>query len=144
MCYNNLFENTNEDERYSLPAYGELLHSLDMKTINYSSIWGWLKLLGFNYSVNKRYYYTDGHERPDVVKDRGERFVGEYFKHEILCRRWIQISETNAALLEEQYKNFPKNVSYNCINAGVNYRKYPVDTHKSLFQLNQLGICRKP
>ena len=42
--------------------------------ITVSTVWRWLQLLGYKYSENKRNYYTDGHEREDVIKDRNNNF----------------------------------------------------------------------
>jgi hypothetical protein len=41
------------------------------------------------YDENRRCYYTDGHEREDVVKDRNKRFLVEYFKLERRAHHWV-------------------------------------------------------
>jgi hypothetical protein len=41
--------------------------------------------MGYKYDENRRCYYTDGHEREDVVKDRNKRFLVEYFKRAVGC-----------------------------------------------------------
>ena len=41
----------------------------------------WLHLCGFKIIEAKKSIYFDGHERPDVVKDRVERFIPEYLNY---------------------------------------------------------------
>ena len=76
----------------NLPTYNELLHILHLKTMSYSTTRRWLKYLGFNYDENKRSYYTDEHEREDVVIDRNERFLVKYCEFELRTYRWVQIN----------------------------------------------------
>ena len=38
--------------------------------------------LGYNYNDNKQYYYTDGHEKTDVVEVQNNMFLIEYFETE--------------------------------------------------------------
>ena len=97
-----------------------------------NTIWRWLRYYGFTYDVNKRSYYTDGHERDDVVKDRDKIFLGEYFGYELRAHCWVQISESTAIALEKEHKNFPRNVSYKYLVEGRHYREYHIDSHKSL------------
>ena len=78
-CYIN---NIDLNERDNVPSYVELLRSLDISNICYSTVYLWLKNLGYEYDENKRCYYTDGHEREDVILDREERFLGDYFNLE--------------------------------------------------------------
>ena len=40
------------------------------------------KNLGYHYDKNKLCYYTNDHKREDVILDREERFLGDYFKLE--------------------------------------------------------------
>jgi hypothetical protein len=85
-CYKDLLaeedilEETNEVS--NLPSYDELLGMLDLKGVCASTVWQWLQLMGYKYNENRRCYYTDGHERENVVKDRNKRFLTQYFKLE--------------------------------------------------------------
>ena len=56
--------------------------------------------LDFSYNKNTKSYYTDGHEREDVIKDRNERFLGSYYSYELKCHRWIQMTSTHAIKIE--------------------------------------------
>ena len=60
-------------------SYIEFLQSLELKTISYNTVHGWLKHLDFNYSIHEKTYCTDGHERENVVYDSENRFVDAYF-----------------------------------------------------------------
>ena len=80
-CYNQLLEDT-KDDASSMPSYDEMIYMLDLKTISLSTVWRWLLIMGFSYDKNKRFYYTDGHEREDVVAGRNNRFLVAYFKSE--------------------------------------------------------------
>ena len=77
-CYNNLISYYNEQAYTYIPSYNDVLNMLQLKNIDYTTTWRWLKLLGFKYSVSGKSYYTDGHERHDVVFDREERFLYYY------------------------------------------------------------------
>ena len=66
-------------------------------------------LLGYKYNKNKKCYYTDGHEKPDVVTDRNDRFLIEYFCLEKCAHRWVQLEEVKAVQLEKEIQNFPLN-----------------------------------
>ena len=64
---------------------------LDLTNMSMSTVWRWLVYLGYKYDENKKYYYTDGHEREDVVKDRNEQFLIHYFIAERRAHRWVQL-----------------------------------------------------
>ena len=103
-CYKDLLaeedilEETNEVS--NLPSYDELLGMLDSKRVCASRVWQWLQLMGYKYDENRRCYYTDGHKREDVVKDRNKRFIIQYFKLERRAHRWVQLMEEKAKELE--------------------------------------------
>ena len=61
----------------------------------------------YSYDEIKCTYYTDGHERHDVVEDRNNRFLHEYFNHEIRCHRWVQLSRKEAKELHKKTQGFP-------------------------------------
>ena len=90
--------------------------------------------LGFKYSENKRSYYTDGHEREDVVRDRNDRFIVDYFEAELQWYHWVQIKLEIATSLEQELGNFRTNCSYEHEENGVKFREYHVDTHVCLLQ----------
>jgi hypothetical protein len=131
-CYEDLLGET--DDPGGLPSCNELLRMLNLKRVCPNTAWRWLQWMGYKYDENRRCYYTDGHEREDVVKDRNKRFLVEYFKLERRAHRWVQLTEEKANELEETLTKPPlqKNVSYNYNTPdGVRMREYHVDTHKA-------------
>jgi hypothetical protein len=107
---------------------------LDLKWVCPNTAWRWLQLMGYKYDENRCCYYTDGHEREDVAKDRNKRFLVEYFKLERRAHRRVQLTEEKANELEETLSKplLQKNASYNYITADdVQMREYHLDTHKA-------------
>ena len=84
-----------EDKKY-LPTYNELLDKLDLKSLALTTIWRWLRFIGYKYNNNKRSYYTDEHERPNVVTGWDNIFLKSYFAAELRCHQWIQITKETA------------------------------------------------
>ncbi len=70
--------------------------------------------MGYKYDEDRLCYYTDGHEREDVVDDRNKRFLLQYFKLERWAHRWLQLTEEKAKELEETLTHPPlqKNVYF--------------------------------
>jgi hypothetical protein len=140
-CYEDILGET--DGPGGLPTYNELLQMLDLKWVCPNTVWRWLQLMGYKYDENRRCYYTDGHKREDVEKDRNKRFLVEYFKLERRAHLWMQLTEEKANELEETLwkPSLQKNVSYNYITADdvrnyitaddVRMREYHLDTHKA-------------
>ena len=115
-----------------MPEYKEFLDLLEIDKISYSTTWRWLKFCGYNYSCNNRSYYTDGHERPDVVKDRDERFLNEYFSAEIRTHRWVQISVRELQNDEELNTEVHKRAAYEYTVNDHIYYEFHIDTHKNI------------
>ena len=132
-CYKQLIDDAGNDASL-MPSYKELLYNLDLTTICISTVWRWMIVLGYEYDENKKCYYTDGHERPDVVADRNDRFLLEYFRLEKCAHRWAQLKEVEAVYLENNSNNYPKHCYYSYISdEGISMREYHIDTHKALF-----------
>ena len=100
-CYSAMLFEAGPEMIDDMPSYEELLSMLDLKTVCINTVYKWIKDLGFHYDVNKRCYYTDGHERSDVVEDREDRFLDSYFNYEIQSHRWVQLIELDAIQLEK-------------------------------------------
>ena len=92
----------------------------------------WMKRMGYKYDKNKHSYYTDGHERKDVVDDRNGRFLGKYYDYELSTHRWIQVTEETSNKLETLHNDFPKNCYHSYKNNNINMREYHIDTHPIL------------
>jgi hypothetical protein len=60
-----------------------------------------MRLLNFKYDARKKSFYIDGHERDAVVETRNE-FCKRYLTElEPYCKRWVQISKSQAATLKD-------------------------------------------
>jgi hypothetical protein len=138
-CYKDLLaeedilEETNEVS--DLPSYDELLGMLDLKRVCASTVWQWLQLMGYKYDENRRCYYTDGHERESVVKDRNKRFLTQYFKLEHRAHCWVQLREEKVKELEVILTKplLQQNVSIEyTTREGVVMREYHVDMQINL------------
>ena len=88
--------------------------------------------LCYNYNKNKWCYYTDGHERKDVVQDWSNRFLIEYLERQTY--HWVHTESTIAMKFEEAGKMFPKKCSYDYTvgDSSVKYRECYIDTYRSL------------
>ena len=82
-----------EETRDNMPKYGKLLIILDLENISISSVYRWNIELGYHYDANRWCYYTDGHERNIVVKDREDYFLVYYFRYEMRAHRWVQVTD---------------------------------------------------
>ena len=88
--------------------------------------------MGYSYNYNKQCYYTDGHERDNVVRDRDDWFLNSYFELETKAYRWVQLSEADSLQLHEEHDNFKKDCCYTFNRDGKNFMEYHVDTHPAL------------
>jgi hypothetical protein len=76
--YSNTLRSTQErslvipvDERYEETTKG-LNSEFGLKKICLSTIYKWLKLLGFKYEPQRKGDYVDGHEKPETVNYRNK------------------------------------------------------------------------
>ena len=89
--------------------------------------------LGCTYNENKKCYYTESHERQDVVEDRNTRLLVHYFRLEKCAYRWVQLGEEDTVKMEITIDNFPKDCYYSYLNENNNkMHEYHVDTHHKL------------
>ena len=132
-CYEKLNEEV-DDNINNIINIEELKKYLGLQKISVSTSWRWLKMFGFDYSEQKKCYFTDGHEREDIKLDRNERFLLDYFKKERYTMRWVQITELKGKELENEIENFPKNCyhNYKDLEMNISMREYHIDTSKIL------------
>jgi hypothetical protein len=111
---------------------GELLTSINIKTLGLAIAYKYLRYLGYRFDQTKKSYYNDGHEKQEQVAYR-RRFIVEYFESELSCYVWVQITEETAIKLEtEGEKKLLKDIGYTyTADNGVNMREYHVDCHDS-------------
>ena len=102
QCYNDLLLEAGESERNHIPIYIELMDMLDIPKLSIMTIFRWLKYLWYIYN-EKNAYYTDGHEREDVVNDRITHFLVQYFLAKRRTYRWIHTPLDTAQNLMREY-----------------------------------------
>ncbi len=108
-----------------------MLREYGLTQICISTVYRWLKKLGFSYEPWHKGYFVDGHEKEATVAYR-YKFIHTYFQYELRTPRWIQIPEEEAKKMEEN-EEIPVGVGY-CYNhpvIGVPMVEYHVDTHES-------------
>ena len=93
-----------------------------------STVYKWMKLLGFKYELQHKGYYVDGHEKPATVAYRKD-FVSRYLTEEVQMFRWIQITKEESEKLEDEGK-IAKNTGYvyNHPQTNLPWVEYHVDT----------------
>jgi hypothetical protein len=64
-----------------------------------STIYCWMIRLGFRYAARKKGYYVDGHAKPATIQYRWD-FCKRYLSYEQRMHCWIQVTTTEAAILE--------------------------------------------
>ncbi len=81
----------------------ETLQKYGLTCICSSTVYRWMKCLGFNYEARKKCYYVDHHEKPSTIEYRW-KFVERYLQAELKMHRWIQVSKEDAKRLKEDSK----------------------------------------
>jgi hypothetical protein len=115
-----------EGERYK-KTVKDLLQQHGLGKICPSTIYHWLKLLGFKYEPRQKGYYVDGHEKPSTVENQNS-FVRWYLTYESQMFRWNQVSEEESKELEKNGVLTP-NSGYKYIdNEGKEMVEYHVDS----------------
>ena len=82
-------------------AREKILKQYGLTKICLSTVYKWIKKLGFNYEPRKKGYYVDGHEKEETVSYRW-RYIERYLQYEQRMFRWIQITEEEAKHLEDK------------------------------------------
>jgi hypothetical protein len=115
-------------------SFQDLLSSINLKTLGLATAYKYLRFLGYKFDLTRKSYYNDGHEKPEQVEYR-KRFISDYFKKELSCYLWIQITEETAIQLENSNREpLQKHISFDYIHNGINMREYHVDAHDQLLQ----------
>ena len=102
LCCDDVVETRNLDNGASADdtSMQLFLNAHGLKTLSMHTVWRWMHLLGFKHDSRKKSFYVDGHERDDVVDSR-RVFCRKYLtEYEPRCRRWIQLSQEEAKVIE--------------------------------------------
>jgi hypothetical protein len=119
---------------FGVPAMGhnEFMKFVGLKTLCAATAWRWLRLLGFEYKIRRKCYYTDGHEKEENVRYRLD-FIAKYFNFELRTYRWVQLKEEDAIALEElDKKPHAKDLARKQFTSadGSRMREYHIDCHE--------------
>jgi hypothetical protein len=82
-------------------AREKVLKQYGLTKICLSTVYKWLKKLGFNYEPRKKGYYADGQEKEETVSYR-LRYIKRYLQYEQRMFHWIQVTEEEAKYLEDK------------------------------------------
>ena len=119
----------NDPEKYD-ESVARLMQEHGLKKICPSTIYGWMKLLGFKYEPRKKGYYVDGHEKPATI-EYCNSFVKRYLTYERQMYRWIQLTAEESKEMEIKGLVTP-NSGYKYKNKeGDNMVEYHVDSAKT-------------
>jgi hypothetical protein len=111
----------------------QLLKQYNFTCICLSTVYKWLKRLGFSYEPRKKRYYVDGHVREATINYQWH-FIKRYLTYEYRMFCWIQISLQEALELEKEGK-IPKQTGYHYCHPETDKAmiEYHVDT-REMFQ----------
>ena len=103
----------------------------------YTTVYRWVKYLGFKVEKAKKCYYVDGHEFPEQKKARVDMSKMYLMDIEPRCNRWIQMTleqfhELQSSLPEDD-KIIHKGYEYD--EDDVRMIEFHVDNHEQLQQL---------
>jgi hypothetical protein len=82
-------------------AKQKILRQYGLTKVCPSTVYKWMKLLGFTYSARRKNYYVDGHEKPATIEYR-HKFCERYLQNELRTHRWIQVEKKKAEYLLEK------------------------------------------
>ena len=79
----------------------QFLQAHRLASMSFTTVWRWMRLLGFRYDVRRKSFYVDGHERDDVVATRTQFCKSYLTELEPYCKRWIQVSMKDATTIND-------------------------------------------
>jgi hypothetical protein len=83
-----------EEEAY-VSIKKELFEQYGLKKLCISTVYRWMRALGFKFEVHKKGFYVDGHEKPATLHYR-KKFISWYMNYERCMHRWIQLTKKRA------------------------------------------------
>jgi hypothetical protein len=72
----------------------------DLVKLSVSTMYRWMRKLGFRYEVRKKCYYVDTHEKPENCRYR-KQYAREYRQLELRMHRWIQFKQRYFVFLQD-------------------------------------------
>ena len=116
----------------------EFLKENGLKKICSNTVHRWMRFLGFKRDRYRKGFYTDNHEREDVVVHRIEYCI-QFLKLEIRAAVWVQLMVTKATELKAANRIMEANDGYRFERDGVAFAEYHVDDIEDAFSLQELN-----
>jgi hypothetical protein len=128
MIENELKDGSNEEIGQESRDVKTILKQYGLTKVCLSTVYKWMKKLGFNYEPRKKSYYVDGHEKEETISYRW-RYIERYLQYEQRMFRWIQVTQEKAQELEEKgIIQRRTGYRYNQPEMGRRMVEYHVDT----------------
>jgi hypothetical protein len=126
-------ENKSIDDPNDRQTKASIKTSIGLTSVSLSTVYKYLRHLGYKHDQQKRIYLSDGHERPEQKAARTE-FIQEYFAREKQSYVGAQISERDALQLEsDPISPLLKDIAFeNTDEYGTKMREYHIDCHPKL------------
>ena len=119
---------SDEEKKEELGKYG-------LTSLSISTIYRWMRALGFKYETRKKYYFVDGHEKEGTIKYRTE-YVREMLNLEQRMYRWIQLKQTEVAMYGEKHGLLTSTgYNYTCPLTGEPMVEFHVDACEEFHKL---------
>jgi hypothetical protein len=77
---------------HTLFCHEQFMKFVNLKTLSVTTVWWWLRLMGFKYREYKKCYYLGGHEK---LENGGDllAFIKRQFEYEHRMCRCVQVAE---------------------------------------------------
>ena len=137
VCLENLNQDLEKagEEKVSM---AKLRDTVDLKKLDETTCWRWLKWAGWGWKPRLSNYQTDNHERIDNKTYRNKKYLPMYTDAELRCYRWVQVPEEDAIQQENNDRNpLPRfsqdSKHWYCYEEdGKKMREYHVDVCESM------------
>ena len=115
-----------------------LIDKLMENNPKFTTVYRWVKYIGFTVQPTKKSYYVDGHEYPEQKTDRIKLAKTYLVELEPRCSRWIQMTldEFNdfQASLPDNDKIIHNGYDYE-LDDGTKMKEFHVDNHERLMEM---------
>jgi len=99
-------------------------YCFNFKNLSFTTVWRWMRHIGFTYDRRKKSFYVDGHERSDVLSKR-KTFCWTYLQElEPKCKRWMRIMRSLKEALGDALSDRP---CFEFIHDGIQMCEYHTD-----------------
>jgi len=105
----------------------------NLKNLSFTTVWRWMKHLGFTYDRCKKSFCVDGHERDDVVAERKQFCKSCLQEHEPRCLRWMQLNQSS--LSDDVQQKLNERPGFKFQRHGVPMVEFHVDDVEDIDEL---------